>query len=173
MAEKEKRIIDRQTFRLEKRKKTTSQRSLVLHFNVQNTLDHEQRDASRNETCECFSSRKIIGLIVLFLFFCSKRTFEHIASAIIPSASIIAVPSVSNVFPAQKTHSKAEWTNMGQVILRASLVSEQLVPSQSISVSEEEEDDDEDEDEQEETTTRRTKSSGRIDASTDDDDDRY
>ena len=56
---------------------------------------------------------------------------------------------------------------MGQVILRASVVSEQLVPAQSNPVSEDDEDDEED-DEEEETSTRKTKSTGRIDASTDD-----
>ncbi|UJR28194.1 hypothetical protein I4U23_009445 [Adineta vaga] len=62
----------------------------------------------------------------------SKKTrpqlYSLIASAIIPSASIVAVPSIAQKFPRQKVRANEEWGPMVPSLLRASSTDQLLFP---------------------------------------------
>ncbi|CAF2411488.1 unnamed protein product [Rotaria sp. Silwood2] len=92
------------------------------------------------------------------------QLYSHIASAIIPITSIVAVPSVSQHFPQQKTRANEEWGPVASTLLRASLTSQILIPSSSsskTSLNQYVEDDSQ--------RSRIRTPIGRMDASTDDD----
>ena len=57
--------------------------------------------------------------------------YSHIASAIIPSASIVAVPSAAQHFPQQKLRAHDQWGPLATTLLRASSTSQLLLPSSS------------------------------------------
>lgn len=95
--------------------------------------------------------------------------YSHIASAIIPVTSIVAVPAVAPHFPQQKVRANEEWGPMASTLLRASFTSQLLVPSTSSKTSLNQYDDDDDDDDDYVTTKKRT-AVGSMDASTDDDD---
>ncbi|CAF0741166.1 unnamed protein product [Adineta steineri] len=62
-----------------------------------------------------------------------SQLYSHIASAIIPSASIIAVPSVAQYFPQQKSQGDEEWGPLASTLLRASSINQLLIqPSTTI-----------------------------------------
>jgi hypothetical protein len=87
---------------------------------------------------------------------------SHIASAIIPVASIVAVPSASQHFPQQKTRGSEEWGPLASTLLRATFATQILIPSSAITPLNQNEE--EDHSHSEKRTTF-----GRIDASSDDD----
>jgi hypothetical protein len=64
--------------------------------------------------------------------FSFQQLFSHIASAIIPSASIVAVPSVARYFPQQKIRGNEEWGPLASTLLRASSTGQLLIPSSSV-----------------------------------------
>ncbi|CAF3810528.1 unnamed protein product [Rotaria socialis] len=96
------------------------------------------------------------------------QLYSHIGSAIIPLASIVAVPSASQHFPQQKIQAREEWGPIASTLLRASATAHMLIPSSSSKTSLNQEDDDDD-DEDYQPTSRRT-AIGRMDASTSDED---
>ncbi|CAF0906497.1 unnamed protein product [Rotaria sordida] len=63
------------------------------------------------------------------------QLYSHIASAIIPSASIIAVPSAAHHFPRQKTRGNEEWGPLASTLLRASSTGQLLIPSSTLLTS--------------------------------------
>ncbi|CAF2815027.1 unnamed protein product [Rotaria sp. Silwood2] len=63
------------------------------------------------------------------------QLYSHIASAIIPSASITAVPSAAPNFPRQKIHGNEEWGPLASTLLRASSTSQLLIPSTTLITS--------------------------------------
>ncbi|CAF1317990.1 unnamed protein product [Rotaria magnacalcarata] len=66
------------------------------------------------------------------------KLYSHIASAIIPSVGIIAVPSAAYHFPRQKVRGSEEWGPLASTLLRASSTSQLLVPSSTMMTSQEE-----------------------------------
>ncbi|CAF0777451.1 unnamed protein product [Adineta ricciae] len=61
------------------------------------------------------------------------QLYTHIASAIIPSASIVAVPSAAKNFPQQKTRGTEQWGSFVPALLHASTTNQLLVlPSSSL-----------------------------------------
>lgn len=69
------------------------------------------------------------------LFFSSyfiQQLYTHIASAIIPSAGIIAVPSAARHFPQQKVRGNDEWGPLASTLLRASSTGQLLIQSSTI-----------------------------------------
>ncbi|CAF0930328.1 unnamed protein product [Rotaria sp. Silwood1] len=60
------------------------------------------------------------------------QLYSHIASAIIPSASIVAVPSAASYFPRQKIHANEEWGPLASTLLRASSTSQLLIPTTTL-----------------------------------------
>ncbi|CAF1128948.1 unnamed protein product [Rotaria sordida] len=93
-----------------------------------------------------------------------SQLYSHIASAIIPVTSIVAVPSAVQQFPQQKTRATDEWGPIASTLLRASLTSQILIPLSSSRTSL----DQYVEDDSQPTKTRTPV--GRMDASTDDED---
>ncbi|CAF1272609.1 unnamed protein product [Adineta steineri] len=92
----------------------------------------------------------------------------HIASAIIPVTSIIAVPSAVQHFPQQKIHPQEEWGPLASTLLRASFTGQMLIPSANLSSLNQSNDDDDDGENNYQPSKPRT-SIGRMDASTDED----
>lgn len=88
-----------------------------------------------------------------------QQFYSHIASAIIPVTSIIAVPSASQCFPRQKLRANEEWGPLATTILNASLTNQMLIPSSDINQNI---------NDNYQVSPRRTPI-GRMDASTDDD----
>ena len=93
-----------------------------------------------------------------------QQLYSHIASAIIPVASVIAVPSAAQHFPQQKTRGNEEWGPVASTLLRASFAGQMLIPSStSMTVLHHD-------DEDEQPSSKRRTPIGRMDASSDDDD---
>ena len=91
-----------------------------------------------------------------------QQLYSHIASAIIPVTSIIAVPSAAQHFPQQKVRGNEEWGPLASSLLRASSTSQMLIPTPPMS-SFNQDDDDEDDHQH----SRQRTPMGRMDASTD------
>lgn len=89
--------------------------------------------------------------------------YSHIASAIIPVTSIIAVPSAGQHFPQQKTRGNDEWGPLASTLLRASSINQMLIPSSHISAL------NQDDEDNYQHSQRRTPI-GRMNASSDEDD---
>ena len=98
-----------------------------------------------------------------------QQLYTHIASAIIPAASIVAVPSVGPYFPRQNTDPRAEWGAVASTLLRASVTSQTLIPSTNLSSLQHDDDDDDDPDDTNYQPTRKPVPIGRMDASSDED----
>lgn len=64
-----------------------------------------------------------------------QQLYSHIASAIIPSVGIIAVPSAARYFPQQKVRGNDQWGPLASTLLRASSTGQLLIPSPSIVIS--------------------------------------
>jgi hypothetical protein len=90
--------------------------------------------------------------------------YSHIASAIIPVTSIIAVPSAAQHFPQQKVRGNEEWGPLASSLLRASTTSQMLIPTPPMTSFSQDDDDDEEDDYQH---SRQRTPIGRMDASTD------
>lgn len=86
--------------------------------------------------------------------------YSHIASSIIPSVSLIAVPSVASHIPQQKIRANEQWGPLASTLLRASSVDQLLIPSSTHLHSQRSVD-------YRQPTPRQ--STGRMDASTDED----
>ncbi len=93
-----------------------------------------------------------------------QQLYSHIASAIIPAASIVAVPSASQHFPQQKIRGEEEWGPMASTLLRASFTGQMLIPSSSSMTSL-----DQDQEDDRQRSKKRTQF-GRMNASSDEDD---
>ena len=93
-----------------------------------------------------------------------QKLYSHIASAIIPVASIVAVPSAVQHFPQQKVTGGEEWGPLASTLLQASFTGQMLIPPSSSMTSfvQDEEDD--------HSHSKRRTPTGRIDASSDEDD---
>ncbi|UJR21266.1 hypothetical protein I4U23_024361 [Adineta vaga] len=97
----------------------------------------------------------------------------HIASAIIPVASLVAVPSaVGQHFPRQNTNPREEWGTVASTLLRASMTSQMLIPSSNLNSLHDDDDDDDNDnvDNRNYQTTKKHSTVGRMDASSDEDD---
>jgi hypothetical protein len=92
-----------------------------------------------------------------------QQLYSHIASAIIPVTSIIAVPSAAQHFPQQKVHGNEEWGPLASSLLRASFTSQMLIPTPPMTPLNQYDDDDEDVYQH----SKKRTTIGRIDASTD------
>jgi len=92
-----------------------------------------------------------------------QQLFSHIASAIIPVTSIVAVPSASQHFPQQKIYGNDEWGPLASTLLRASSTGQMLIPSSSSMTSLNQHDEDDYQ------NSKRQTPIGRMDASTDED----
>lgn len=95
--------------------------------------------------------------------------YSHIASAIIPVPSIVAVPSAAQHFPQQKVRGREEWGPLASTLLRASSAGQLLIPSTQTSISVRDEVDDDDDD-TEQLQSKKQTSFGRMAASSDEDD---
>ena len=91
-----------------------------------------------------------------------QQFYSYIASAIMPTASVIAVPSAARYFPIQKTSGQDEWGPFASTVLRASLTTQMLLPSPSVTSSR-------DDDEDSHQFNKQRSPIGRMDASTDED----
>lgn len=67
--------------------------------------------------------------IILFSWCVLQQLYSNIGSAVIPSASIVAVPSVGQVFPRQKFRSNEEWGPLASNLLHAATTSQVLLPT--------------------------------------------
>jgi len=92
-----------------------------------------------------------------------QQLFSHIASAIIPVTSIVAVPSAYQHFPQQKIYGNDEWGPLASTLLRASSTGQMLIPSSSSMTSLNQHDEDDYQ------NSKRQTPIGRMDASTDED----
>lgn len=98
-----------------------------------------------------------------------QQLYSHIASAIIPVASIVAVPAAESCFPRQNADARAEWGFVASTLLRASHTDRMLIPSANLSSLQPNDDTDEDNDTNYQ-PSKRSQPVGRMDASSDDDD---
>jgi len=58
-----------------------------------------------------------------------QHLYSHIASSIIPTVSLVAVPSVASQIPQQKTRANEQWGPLASTLIRASSVDQLLIPS--------------------------------------------
>ncbi|CAF0866434.1 unnamed protein product [Didymodactylos carnosus] len=92
------------------------------------------QNSSKSMTCasRCLWNKETDNSITLKMYGVDcERIHSHIASAIIPTGSIVSVPAVDKLFPQQKSKGKEEWGLFASILLRASLTSS-LLTSQDL-----------------------------------------